>query len=153
MSVPRLPVLTGTFRTGADPELRFTPSGKAVASVSLIATERKKEGEQWVDGDGTGWINATCWDAEAESLAEHVRSGMLVLVTGSFFTRAYEKRDGTMGVSMELKWCTVAPVPQGERAQRTREPAVADDPWASPAPEKLTPSQAWGVPADAEPPF
>lgn len=154
MSVPRLPTMTGMFRVGADPELRFTPSGKAVAGVSLIQTERKKEGDEWVDGDSTGWINASCWDADAEALAEHVRKGMVVLVTGSFFTRVYEKRDGTTGVSMELKWCQVAPIPATDRAQRTREPQ-ANDPWASaPATEKkMSPTEAWGVPTNDEPPW
>ena len=138
-----LPIVTGEFRTTADPELRFTPGGKAVASVTVIASERRKnpQTEQWEDGDRSPFINVSVWDKAAEALAEEVTKGQRVLVTGQLFQREYEKRDGTKGYSTELKYAVVAPIPGGKPgASRSSAPAAAtSDPWATSAPTDQPP--------------
>lgn len=155
----RLPNLTGEFRVGSDPELRFTPSGKAVCSVSLIATESKKvEGGGWEDGDSTPWITATFWDQQAEGVAETITKGERVLVNGLLFVREYETRDGNKGQSIELKWATIGSIPGGKpKAQRSS--SYSDDPWTTPSPTpggrptQNVPADPWGTPQSDEPPF
>ena len=137
----RLPILTGEFRTVKDPELRFTPAGKAVANVTVIASESKKNEQtgEWEDGDKTPFIGVSVWGPAAEAVAEHITKGERVLVTGALFVREYDKSDGTKGSSIELKWATVAAIPGGKpKAQREGvafgQPAAgpaAADPWAT----------------------
>src|SRR5690349_22207728 len=98
----RLPNISGEFRAGDDPELRFTGSGKAVASLSVIATESRKNQQtnEWEDGDSTPWLSVSLWDRAAEALAESgIGKGDRVLVTGQLFVREYDRKDGTKGQS------------------------------------------------------
>lgn len=140
-----LPTIVGEFRTTADPELRFTPAGKAVANVTVIASERIKDQQtgEWSDGDKSPFIKVAVWGQAAEALAEHVVKGERVLVTGQLYQREYDKSDGTKGLSIEIKFATVAPVPggrpgasrsSGQQAPQQGYPAPASDPWATPAP-------------------
>lgn len=163
----RLPTLTGEFRLGQDPELRFTPSGKAVCSLSMIATESKKNDRgEWEDGESTPWIRVSLWDQAAEEAAEVFQKGDRVLATGMLYVRTFERRDGGgEGQSVELKWATVAPIPGGRaRAQRTSQPSYGDDPWTTPStsgnPRQNIPAgDPWGIPGghpvnrQDEPPF
>lgn len=154
----RLPTLTGEFVVGGDPELRFTPTGKAVASISLIATESKKTDSGWEDGESTPWITASLWDQQAELAAEHIRKGMRVLASGLLYVRKYEKRDGGEGQSMELKWATVAPIPTAPKSARSG--GYADDPWTTPntdgtTTQRIPNSDPWATASvqTDEPPF
>lgn len=154
----RLPTLTGEFVVGSDPELRFTPSGKAVCTVSVKATESKKTDTGWADGDSTPWISVSLWDAQAELAAETIRSGMRVLVTGALYVRTYEKRDGSEGQSVELKWATVAPMLAAPKTAE-RSGGYTEDPWTTPRTDGSTehhvPDDPWATPArrTEEPPF
>ncbi|MGI5196543.1 single-stranded DNA-binding protein [Streptomyces sp. CA-288835] len=87
-----LPTMTGVGRLVADPELRFTQSQKAVASVRLAFNSRRlnKQTNQWEDGD-TFWIRGTAWEGLAEHVAETLAQGMEVLVTGELRTESWEK--------------------------------------------------------------
>lgn len=159
----RLPTITGEFRLGQDPELRFTSTGKAVCTLSMIATESKKNDRgEWEDGDSTPWLRVTLWDQAAEEAAETFRSGDRVLATGVLYARKYERRDGGEGQSIEVKYATVAPIPGGRpRAQRTTQ-QYADDPWVTPQAggtprQNVPPGDPWGIPGGRpvteEPPF
>lgn len=148
-----LPTITGEFRTTADPELRFTASGKAVASVTIIASERRKnpQNDQWEDGDKSPFINVSVWDKAAEALVEEVTKGQRVLVTGQLFQREYEKRDGSKGYSTELKYAVVAPVPGGKPGAMRSGPAAAA---AIGTPVSTTANDPWALPvSNDEPPF
>lgn len=133
----RLPNLAGEFRLAADPELRFTQAGKAVCELRIVTSERRKNPHtnEWEDGDRTPFISVSLWEREAEAAAETFRKGQRVLVTGQLYARQYERSDGGKGEAIELKWATVAPVPdtaprgQGGAGQA---PAQAD-PWAAPS--------------------
>jgi single-strand DNA-binding protein len=125
----RLPTISGEFRATADPELRFTPSGKAVCSLTVVASESKKTDTGWEDGDRSPFLRVTLWDGAAEAAAEAITKGQRVLVTGALFEREYDKSDGTKGRSVEVKFATVAVVP-GRRAERSHTPP-ASDPWAT----------------------
>lgn len=95
-------------RLGADPELRFTPSGAAVASVNVAVQGRKKNGDQWEDGETT-WFRVTVWRQYAENLAESLRKGDRVVVTGTVELRKYQNREGGEGVSLDVNADTITP--------------------------------------------
>lgn len=89
-------------RVGNDAELRFTPSGSAVASFSLASNET------WKDGSGqkqerTTWHRCTLWGKVAEALAEHVTKGKMLLVEGAVTARAYTDKSGEAKASLEVK--------------------------------------------------
>lgn len=137
----RLPNISGEFRLVDDPELRFTPNGKAVTNVRLVASESKRNAadDGWEDGDRV-FLNASVWNqgqgTQAEDVAESFRKGQRVLVTGQLYVREYETRDGGKGQSAEVKWATIAAIPGGKpKGERSSAPAQSSqpDPWATPS--------------------
>lgn len=117
-------------RLGADPELRFTPQGKAVASFSVVTSGRKKDGDIWVDTDVTWW-RCNVWEQQAENLAESLGKGALVIVTGKVIERSSDNKDGTRHTMLEVRVEHVGPsLKTGPLTQRKaeRESATAD-PW------------------------
>lgn len=78
---------------GADPELRYTPGGQAVASFSMATTERfkNKDGEQQ---ERTEWHNIVCWSRTAEIANEYLKKGSPVYIEGRIQYRSYEDKDG-----------------------------------------------------------
>lgn len=84
-------------RLTADPELRRTPTGKAVTSMRLAVDRGTKDpkGERETD-----FIDVICWDALAETVANHLYRGRLVAVTGRLQIRSYTAKDGS-GVKRE----------------------------------------------------
>ena len=80
-------------RLGQDPELRYTPSGTAVANFSLATSER------WKGADGqkqekTEWHKITAWKEQAKFVGEYVKKGQLVYIEGRLETRNYENKEG-----------------------------------------------------------
>jgi single-strand DNA-binding protein len=78
---------------GRDPEVRFTPSGRAVARFPLATSE------VWTDQDGqrqerTEWHNVVVWGKQAESCGQYLAKGRQVFVEGSIRTRQYDDKDG-----------------------------------------------------------
>ncbi|MFF2954310.1 single-stranded DNA-binding protein [Kitasatospora sp. NPDC057965] len=160
-----LPTMTGVGRVVADPELRFTPSGAAVARVRLVFQNRRKNDQtgQWEDGD-TLWIDGTAWQQLAEHVAETLTQGMEVLVSGEPRTETWEK-DGQKHSRVSLTIRSIGPSlayatakvqkaqrdsQQGgtgqQRQQQPQRPQQArqqphNDPWDT------------GAPSTTEPPF
>lgn len=149
-----LPTITGVARAVADPELRFTSSGKAVATVRLAFNSRRQDANgQWVDGD-TFWVRGTCWERLAENLCETVQKGTEVLVTGELKTESWEK-DGVKHQAPALAIRSIGPSlafavaqvrkpayeqapPDAQRGQQRPQAArqqPQDDPWATGTPE------------------
>lgn len=148
-----LPTIDGVFRLVDDPELRFTPSGKAVSSMRIVADKKKKEGDEWVD-DKVCWLNASAWERMAENIAESFQKGDLVIIKGALETRSYENREGEKRQSYDVNIYEIGPSvrfnpAKVERTQRQRadsgasqpsgegqsQPAAASpaaDPWATP---------------------
>ena len=90
-----LPQIQATGNLTADPELRFTQAGKAVASFTVACNDRRKDANgDWIDGDTT-FLNCEVWEAKAEQLAEQVQKGQRVQVAGKLRQRSYEANDGT----------------------------------------------------------
>jgi single-strand DNA-binding protein len=103
--------LTVVGNLTADPELRYTPSGDAVANFTIASTSRKfdKASNKWKDGD-TVFLRASVWRQYAENVAESLTKGMRVMATGRLKVREYETREGGKGTSVELDVEDVGPV-------------------------------------------
>ena len=91
---------------GADPELRYTPSGKAVTNlrVAVNSNRRGPDGE-WVEE--TLWLRVEVWDQAAERAAEQFRKGNKVYAEGELRAREYEGNDGQKRTSLELRFARV----------------------------------------------
>jgi single-strand DNA-binding protein len=85
---------------GKEPELRFTPNGKATASFSVAVSESRKVGEDWKKE--TEWFNVTTWNQTAEWCNENLVKGSLVFVVGKLKTRSWEAQDGQKKYKTEL---------------------------------------------------
>lgn len=124
-----LPTITLEGRAVADPELRFTSSGVAVANFRVACSESKKNDDgTWEDGEKL-FVNVAIWREAAEAVAEKVTKGAKVAVTGRLYQREYET-NGEKRTSLELKFASVAlPIEAPRQGQTQATPAP--DPWAS----------------------
>ncbi|MEU8887387.1 single-stranded DNA-binding protein [Streptomyces sp. NPDC048442] len=93
-----------------DPELRFTPSGAAVAKFRVASTPRifDKQTNEWKDGDGL-FLTCSVWRQAAENVAESLQRGMRVIVQGRLKQRSYEDREGIKRTVYELDVEEVGP--------------------------------------------
>jgi single-strand DNA-binding protein len=91
---------------GADPELRYTPSGKAVTNlrVAVNSNRRGPDGE-WQEE--TLWLRVEVWDQAAERVAEQLRKGNRIYAEGELRVREYDRNDGTKGTSVEMRFARV----------------------------------------------
>ena len=98
MSVNKV-ILVGNL--GKDPELRYTPSGTAVATFSIATSERYKdrEGQQQ---EKTEWHNIVAWRQLAEICGKYLHKGKQVYIEGKIQTRSYEDRDGNKKYMTEI---------------------------------------------------
>ena len=108
---------------GADPELRYTPSGKAVTNlrVAVNSNRRGPDGE-WVEE--TLWLRVEVWDQAAERVAEQLRKGNRVYAEGELRVREYDRNDGTKGTSVEMRFARVLNL---ERRGRDEEGGFSQD--------------------------
>lgn len=144
------PNITIVGNATADAELRFLPSGVAVANFTVAQTPRTKNGDTWEDGETT-FFRVSVWRDMAEHVAESVKRGMRVVVTGRFKTRTYTNSEGAERLSVEvdadevgiaLRYGT-ASFNKAERQAAGAPPA--GDGWATPPPG----AGGWGQPAPA----
>lgn len=84
-----------------DAQLTYTQSGKAVARVRIVIGHRKKVGDSWEDAGAT-FLDCQAWDQMAEHVAESVRKGDRVLVTGRMTTEKWTGNDGTERTTQRL---------------------------------------------------
>ncbi|MDQ5975639.1 MAG: single-strand DNA-binding protein [Actinomycetota bacterium] len=93
-----------------DPELRFTPSGAAVASFTVASTPRvlDKATNEWKDGEAL-FMRCSVWRQYAENVAESLTKGMRVVVTGRLKQRSYETREGEKRTVVEMEVDEVGP--------------------------------------------
>ena len=128
----------------ADPELRFTPSGAAVANFTVASTPRTfdRQSNEWKDGDPL-FLPCSIWRQAAEHVAESLTKGMRVIVQGRLKSRSYETREGEKRTVFEidveevgpsLAWATARVTRSGQQQTKPRQQRAAD-PWAGPSPE------------------
>lgn len=115
------PILTIVGNLTADPELRFTPSGAAVANFTIASTPRTfdRQANEWRDGE-TIFMNCSVWRQYAEHVAESLQKGMRVIAQGRLRSRSYETREGERRTVMELSVDEVGPALRYATAQVTR---------------------------------
>ena len=93
-----------------DPELRFTPSGAAVANFTVASTPRTfdKNSNEWVDQEAM-FLRCSIWRQAAENVAESLQRGMRVVVQGRLKARTYETREGEKRTVFELEVDEIGP--------------------------------------------
>ncbi len=114
-----------TGNAGREPELRFTPSGQAVANFGIAVNRRwqNRQTQEWEEA--TSWFDVTCWGQLAENVAETVSRGSRVTVTGRLDQRSWENQEGEKrskveivadDVAVSLRWAT-AQIQRNERSE------------------------------------
>jgi single-strand DNA-binding protein len=150
-----------------DPELRFTPSGAAVAKFRVASTPRflDKASGEWKDGDPT-FLSCTVWRQAAENVAESLQRGSRVILSGRLRQRSYETKEGEKRTVMEIEVDEIGPSLRyatakvqkmsrsggggyGSSGGNSSGGYSSDDPWATAAPA----SSGGGGNFDDEPPF
>ena len=87
----------------SDPELRFTPSGAAVANFTVASTPRQfdRQSNEWKDGE-TLFMRCSVWRDQAENICESLQRGMRVIVSGRLKSRSYETKEGEKRTVVEM---------------------------------------------------
>ena len=165
-------VITVVGNLTDDPELRFTPSGAAVANFTVASTPRtlNKQTNEWEDGEAM-FLRCSIWRQAAENVAESLQKGARVIVQGRMRARTWETREGEKRTSFEvdvdeigpsLRWATAKVARAGrssagggggygggggqqsggQQSGGQQSGGQAEDPWATPAP-----AQGGGQPA------
>ena len=103
-------VITVVGNLTADPELRFTPSGAAVANFTVASTPRTfdRQSGEWKDGEAL-FMRCNVWRQPAENVAETLTRGMRVMVSGRLRQRSFETREGEKRTVVELEVDEVGP--------------------------------------------
>jgi len=94
----------------ADPELRFTPSGAAVANFTVASTPRiyDRQSGEWKDGEAL-FLRCNIWREAAENVAESLTRGSRVIVTGRLKQRSFETREGEKRTVFEVEVDEIGP--------------------------------------------
>jgi single-strand DNA-binding protein len=103
-------VITIIGNLTADPELRFTPSGAAVANFTVASTPRQfdRTSSEWKDGE-TLFMRCSVWRDAAENVAESLQRGARVVVSGRLKSRSYETKEGEKRTVIEMDVDEVGP--------------------------------------------
>jgi single-strand DNA-binding protein len=136
-----------------DPELRYTPTGQAVANFRVASTPRflDKATNEWKDGDSL-FLTCNVWRQAAENVAESLQRGMRVIVTGRLKQRSYETREGEKRTVYEIEVDDVGPSMRRPRSPSpTGRAAAAGSAVAARAPSaaRVGPPGSVGHPAGA----
>lgn len=139
-------VITVVGNLTADPELRFTPSGAAVANFTVASTPRTfdRQSNEWKDGEAL-FLRCSIWRQAAENVAESLTKGARVVVTGRLKQRSYETKEGEKRTVVELEADEIGPSLRYATAKVTRASRgsgggggggfgggqPAEDPWGS----------------------
>jgi len=153
-------IITVVGNLTADPELRFTPSGAAVANFTVASTPRTfdRQTQEWKDGDAL-FMRCNVWRQAAENVAESLTRGARVVVSGRLKQRSFETKEGEKRTVVELEVDEVGPSLRYATAKVTKasrgsggsagggfggsgSSGGSDDPWSTPA-----------APSTDEPPF
>jgi single-strand DNA-binding protein len=103
-------VITVIGNLTADPELRFTPSGAAVANFTVASTPRQfdRQTNEWKDGEAL-FLRCNIWREAAENVAESLTRGARVIVSGRLKQRSFETREGEKRTVVELEVDEIGP--------------------------------------------
>lgn len=155
-------VITVIGNLTADPELRFTPAGAAVANFTIASTPRTfdRQSNEWKDGEAL-FLRASVWKEAAENVAETLTKGMRVIAQGRLRSRSYETKEGERRTVMELEVDEIGPSLKYASAKVTRTARGNGEGAAGRAPNSSagagwnnsTGGGGWGNPPAQDPPF
>ena len=153
-------VITVVGNLTADPELRYTQNGLAVANVTIATTPRTfdRQANDWKDGEAL-FLRASVWREFAEHVAGSLTKGSRVIATGRLRQRSYETKEGEKRTSIELEVDEIGPSLRYATAQVTRaaggggggggrgqgQVSQSSEPWAASAPATSS-SDPWSNP-------
>jgi single-strand DNA-binding protein len=139
-------IITVIGNLTADPELRFTPSGAAVANFTVASTPRMfdRQTNEWKDGDSL-FLSCNVWRQAAENVAESLTKGTRVIVSGRLRQRSYETKEGEKRTVYEIEVDEVGPSLRNATAKVNRanrggggvggfSGGASEDPWATATP-------------------
>jgi single-strand DNA-binding protein len=140
----------------ADPELRYTQNGVAVANFTIASTPRTydRQSGEWKDGEAL-FLRASVWREFAEHVANSLTKGSRVVATGRLRQRSYETKEGEKRTSIELEVDDIGPSLRYATAAITKQASSgrqggADDQWSSPSAGGQT-QDPWATPGVAAP--
>ncbi len=166
-------IITLVGNLTSDPELRFTPSGAAVANFTVASTPRQfdRQTNEWKDGEAM-FINCSVWRQAAENVAESLQKGMRVIVQGRLKSRSYQTREGDRRTVFEVDVEEVGPALRYATAKVTRTSGGGGQGgsqggggnwgnssgggggnWGSPVDNRSQGADPWAQPQSDEPPF
>lgn len=138
----------------ADPELRWTQNGVAVANMTIASTPRTfdKQSNEWKDGEAL-FLRASVWREFAEHVAGSLTKGMRVVATGELKQRSYQDREGNQRTSIELDIQEIGPSlryatasvtrAQGGAGGRSQPQTGQSDTWATTTPQNAAQPEPW----------
>ena len=156
-------IITVVGNLTADPELRYTQSGLAVANFTIASTPRNfdRASNEWKDGEAL-FLRASCWREFAEHVAGSLTKGTRVVATGRLKQRSYETKEGEKRTSIELEIDEIGPSLRYANATITRAPSsgggngggnrgAVEEPWGASASPAASSNNAasgdvWGAP-------
>ena len=136
-----------------DPQLRYTPTGNAVANFRVASTPRylDKTANEWRDADSL-FLTCNVWRQAAENVAESLQRGMRVIVSGRLRQRSYETREGEKRTVYEIEVDEVGPSLRNASAKVTKAARRSGPPDSVPAGGDPWAAES-GSDGPAEPPF
>jgi single-strand DNA-binding protein len=142
-------ILTVVGNLTADPELRYTQNGLAVANFTIASTPRNfdRQANEWKDGEAL-FLRASVWREFAEHVAGSLFKGSRVIATGRLKMRAYETREGEKRTSTELEVDEIGPSLRYATAtvlRAARQDAGASTGWAQPSADE----EPWATPGSS----
>lgn len=159
--------IIATGNLADDAQLRYTANGSPVLNFRIGDSKSKKNGDQW-ETIAQNWFNVSVWGSLAEFYADKLTKGTRVKITGEFYQREYDKKDGSgKGVSLDVNAWGVHVIPKRDnnngggfqpqqqsapsqsQGQSWQSPAPGHDPWSSNA----NANGGWGTPSNDEPAF
>ena len=158
-------IITVVGNLTADPELRYTQSGLAVANFTIASTPRSfdRASNDWKDGEAL-FLRASVWREFAEHVASSLTKGSRVIAQGRLKQRSYETKEGEKRTAIELEVDEIGPSLRyataqvtrsqssgtgGQMGQRSGAAPVADEPWGAPAGGASAPASGgdvWNTP-------
>jgi len=157
-------IITVVGNLTADPELRYTQSGLAVANFTIASTPRSfdRASNEWKDGEAL-FLRASVWREFAEHVASSLTKGSRVIAQGRLKQRSYETKEGEKRTTIELEVDEIGPSLRYATAAVTRSASgagtgamggrsggapIADEPWGAPAAASGAPAggDVWNTP-------
>lgn len=124
-----LPRISGEFRVGSDPTLRFSEAGKPFGNFRAVASARKEVNGEWTTTDEI-WLTVTVFGKTAEMVADSVAKGDLVYVDGRVADDKYTTKEGVERSNTKVMADVVALIPKAPTTKQAA-PQANDNPWDS----------------------